>query len=50
MSRRRFVLLPLVATGSIALIVALRARGGDAQEIVVFAAVLLRDSNKKGKL
>lgn len=43
MSRRRFVLGALLATCSIAPFFALRARGDEAQEVVVFAATSLRE-------
>jgi hypothetical protein len=48
MNRRNFILLVLLTIDSIAWILALRARGGDMQGIVVLAATSLRDSNKKG--
>ena len=43
MNRRKFVLAGLVAAGSIAPLLAVRARGGEAQELVVFAAASLRE-------
>jgi hypothetical protein len=49
MTRREFILLALLATGLIVPIHAVRAWGGDAQEIVVVGATSLRDSNKEGR-
>ena len=43
MIRRKFVLAGLVAACSIALLFAIRATGGEAQEVVVFAAASLRE-------
>ena len=43
MIRRKFVLTVLVAVCSIAPLFAIRATGGEAQEVVVFAAASLRE-------
>jgi molybdate transport system substrate-binding protein len=43
MNLRKVVFVALVATGAIAPLFAMRARGGEAQELVVFAAASLRE-------
>jgi molybdate transport system substrate-binding protein len=43
MNRRKFILVTLVAACSSISLLAMRARGGEAQEVVVFAAASLRE-------